>query len=70
MAKDRKEAFLRTYRFCGEGAGAGAGIPGLPHTITEDQARALGVWETLQAALKNGSYREISANRAEEDDKP
>jgi hypothetical protein len=52
----QKESFLRTYRYCGEGLG----IPGLPHDVTEEEARALGVWDVLQAALKNGSYREIS----------
>ena len=58
MAKDnRKESFLRTYRYCG----AGAGIAGLPHVVTEEEARALGQLETLQAALKNGSYQEVGA---------
>lgn len=58
-----KESFLRKYRYCGDGLG----IPGLPHDVTEEEARALGVLDVLQAALKNGSYREISAERAEEE---
>jgi hypothetical protein len=58
-----KETFPRKYRYCG----AGVGIPGLPHDITEEEARALGVLAVLQAALKNGSYREIPAEKAEEE---
>lgn len=34
----------------------GAGVPGLPHEITEAQAAALGVSEILLAAIANGSY--------------
>lgn len=64
-----KESFPRKFRYCGDGAG----IVGLPHDVTEEEARALGVWDVLQAALKNGSYREVtdrvtsSAQPAEED---
>ena len=35
----------------------GAGIPGLPHTVTEAEAEALGVLSVLQAAIQNGSYK-------------
>ena len=34
----------------------GAGVPGLPHEITEAQASALGVLDILIAAIANGSY--------------
>lgn len=34
----------------------GAGVPGLPHEITEAQAAALGVSEILLTAIANGSY--------------
>ena len=35
----------------------GAGIPGLPHEISEAEAKALGVFEVLQEAISNGSYK-------------
>jgi hypothetical protein len=41
------------YHFCGDGLG----IPGLPHEVTAVQARALGLLEVLEAALRNGNYR-------------
>jgi hypothetical protein len=34
----------------------GAGVPGLPHVVTEAEAKALGLAEVLQAAIANGSY--------------
>ena len=34
----------------------GAGVPGLPHEITEAQASEQGVLEILIAAIANGSY--------------
>ena len=34
----------------------GAGVPGLPHEITETQAVELGISEILMAAIANGSY--------------
>ena len=34
----------------------GAGVPGLPHEITEAQAVEQGVSEILMAAIANGSY--------------
>lgn len=44
------------YRFVGEGAG----VPGLPHEITDEEARALGVQDLLMDALKAGTYQEIA----------
>jgi len=42
------------YKFVGDGAG----VPGLPHEISDEEAEALGVTELLKAALENGSYVE------------
>lgn len=36
--------------------GTGAGVPGLPHEITDEEALELGVVQLLQEALKNGDY--------------
>jgi len=35
-----------------------AGIPGLPHEISEDDARAKGLDELLKAAIERGAYIE------------
>lgn len=40
------------YRY----AGNGAGVAGLPHEITDDEAQDLGVVELLRAAIANGNY--------------
>jgi hypothetical protein len=40
------------YKYVGEGAG----VPGLPHQISDEEAEALGVTELLKAAVENGSY--------------
>jgi len=40
------------YKFIG----AGMGVPGLPHQISEEEAERLGVKELLQAAIDNGNY--------------
>ena len=45
---------MKKYKFVGEGAG----VPGLPHEITEEEAEALGLSELLEAAVENGNYRE------------
>jgi hypothetical protein len=49
----------KCYHFIGEGAG----VPGLPHELTEEGARALGVEGLLQAALANGNYVEITPTK-------
>lgn len=46
---------MKKYKYIGEGAG----VPGLPHEITEEQAQARGLSELLRAAIENGSYIEI-----------
>lgn len=45
---------MKKYKFVGEGAG----VPGLPHEITDEEAEALGLTELLEAAVENGNYRE------------
>lgn len=44
-----------TFQFCGDGMG----IAGLPHTVTANQAKELGLLEVLEAALKNGNYEPV-----------
>jgi hypothetical protein len=39
------------YKF----AGNGVGVPGLPHVITDTQAKELGVEEILKQAVKAGT---------------
>lgn len=45
----------KRYRFIGDGAG----VPGLPHELTEEDAHKLGVETLLMEALKNGAYEEL-----------
>lgn len=47
-----------------------AGVPGLPHVISEDEAKKLGVEEILKAAVKNGSYIERKAEQPKPAAKP
>lgn len=37
----------------------GDGIPGLPHTVTLDEAKALGMEDTLRAAIESGLYKKV-----------
>jgi len=51
------------YRYVGDGLG----IPGLPHEITDEEAREQGLAELLKAAVENGSYQpEGKVKRAKE----
>jgi hypothetical protein len=55
MVKKQKDIEIddkTVYHFCGDGQC----IPGLPHEVTAVQARALGLLEVLEAALRNGNY--------------
>lgn len=45
---------MKIYEYVGDGMG----VPGLPHVITDEQAKELGVEKILTAAIANGSYRE------------
>ena len=49
----------RKYVFCG----AGVGVPGLPHEISEEEAKALQVEDSLKAAVALGIYREVKPVR-------
>ncbi len=50
---------MSRYRFVGEGPG----IPGLPHEITAEEAKALGVEDVLAAAVARGAYQETKPER-------
>lgn len=47
---------MKSFRYVGNGAG----VPGLPHEITDEGAKALGVEELLKEAVNNGSYVEVN----------
>jgi hypothetical protein len=49
----------KRYRFVGEGAG----VPGLPHELSESEAWRLGVGGLLADALASGIYKEIGVER-------
>lgn len=46
---------MTKYKFVGEGMG----VPGLPHEITDEQARADGVEKLLKQAVMLGFYEEV-----------
>lgn len=48
---------MKTYIY----VGIGDGIPGMPHEITDEQAKADGLTPALLEAVKNGSYVEKKA---------
>jgi len=56
----------RQYRFVGDGAG----VPGLPHELTDDEARRLGVESLLADALKIGTYQEIAGSEEQPRTRP
>ena len=41
----------------------GDGVPGLPHEVTDEQAKALGLEQVLQEAVQNGTYIEKAATK-------
>jgi hypothetical protein len=43
--------------------GSGAGVPGLPHELTDEEAREPGVKEILRGALKAGTYKEVKPEK-------
>ena len=51
---------MAKYKYTGDGAG----IPGLPHEITDEQAKKLGVKDTLAAAVVAGSYKKVTVKKA------
>jgi len=59
----------KRYRY----VGAGLGVPGLPHELTEEEAKAAGLEHLLADALKAGTYEEVkpktrATGKAEEGD--
>ncbi len=45
------------YKYIGDGAG----VPGLPHEITDEEAQAQGLSDLLMAAVANGSYQAVES---------
>ena len=45
-------------------AGPDAGIAGLPHEVTTEEAAELGVSKILEDAIKNGSYVAVETTQA------
>jgi hypothetical protein len=50
----KKKKAIMKYKYVGDGAG----VPGLPHEISDEEAESLGITELLKAAVENGSYVE------------
>ena len=50
---------LRSFHF----VGTGDGIPGLPHLVTDEEAKALGLSDVLRSAIANGNYVEEKASK-------
>jgi len=51
---------MKTYQFIG----TGRGVPELPHTLTDADAKRLGVEKVLQDAIEAGNYEEVSKTAA------
>ena len=45
------------YKYIGDGAG----VPGLPHEISDEEAQAQGLSDLLMAAVANGSYQAVES---------
>ncbi len=56
-----EKAYMNKYEFVGQGEG----VAGLPHVVTEAEAKKLGVLEILKEAVKNGNYREVKSKTKE-----
>lgn len=46
---------MKKYKYIGDGAG----VIGLPHEITDEEAERDGLSELLAAAVENGNYVEV-----------
>lgn len=55
---------MKKYKFNPE---FGDGIPGLPHEVTDEEAKALDMLDTLQAAIKNGAYVEVKPPKVQKE---
>lgn len=53
------------YKYVGDGAG----VPGLPHEISDEEADTLGVTDLLKAALENGSYEKAGSSAQDKPEK-
>jgi hypothetical protein len=53
------------YIFCGEGAG----VPGLPHEINDQEADERGLRDLLQAAIEAGNYTEADSKASRKSSK-
>jgi hypothetical protein len=56
---------MATYIYIGEKKGPGAGVPGLPHVVTDQEARVLGEEKTLAAAIERGVYKKATKGEVE-----
>jgi hypothetical protein len=45
--------------------GSGQGVPGLPHEITDQEAKGLGVDQLLRDAVKAGTYKKVTSKAKE-----
>lgn len=48
---------MKKFQYVGEGLG----VPGLPHEVTDEDAKRDGLEALLAEAIKNGSYVEVKA---------
>ena len=55
---------MKKYRF---DTTQGDGISGLPHEVTDEEAKALGMFEILLAAIKSGAYVEVKPPKVQKD---
>lgn len=55
LRMEREKEVTMQYKYVGDGAG----VPGLPHEITDAEAEELGVTDLLLAAVENGSYAAV-----------
>lgn len=44
------------YQYVGDGLG----VPGLPHQISEEEAKELGLESLLHDAIENGNYKPVN----------
>lgn len=47
---------MKNYKYVGDGLG----VPGLPHVLTDEEAKALGVGDLLKQAVTLGYYVEVT----------
>lgn len=52
----------KQYRYIGKGLG----VAGLPHEITDEQAKADQVFDLLMQAMESGLYEEVTPTRGKQ----